>query len=87
MTQSNVFSYVVMMLKKKIKMGCMQKCESKAKTIKLSVGYPDNSLFFFVVWDRSGLVYLDGLFKVEHFPVDLVANHSCIHFGIHHLYG
>lgn len=35
----------------------------------------------------SVVLYLYSLFKVEHLPVDLVPNHSCIHLRIHHLYG
>lgn len=32
-------------------------------------------------------MYLDRLFQVENFPVDLVSNHASVHLRIHHLYG
>lgn len=32
-------------------------------------------------------MYLYGLLKVEHFPVDLVPDHPGVHLGIHHLDG
>lgn len=37
--------------------------------------------------DTAKSDYLDSLFKVEHFPVDLVADHPCVHFWIHHFNG
>lgn len=37
--------------------------------------------------DTAESDYLDSLFKVEDFPVDLVADHSCVHFRIHHFNG
>lgn len=59
------------------------------KKIRLSVLLPDSSPFSLYNGDsdRLAVLYLDSLFKVEHFPVDLVSNHSCVHLRIHHLYG
>lgn len=31
--------------------------------------------------------YLDSLFKIENFSINLVSNHASIHLGIHHFNG